>query len=64
MRAARRQHRAIPKPPKAAFTRGVQQALVALYSDAPLSEEQRVAKLRELERAPYDKPQGELELPV
>lgn len=62
MRSARRQYRATPKPLKAAFTRGVQQALAALYSDAPLSEELRAAMLRELERVPYDKPQGELDL--
>lgn len=64
MRTARRQHRAHPKPPRPAFTRGVRQALAALYSPTPLSEEQRAALLRELEQVPTrPAAQRELDLP-
>ena len=65
MRTARRQHRATPPPPKAANGRGIANALALLYSPDSLSEEQRVAVLRELERATYRKPpQGELSLVI
>ena len=63
MRAARRQHRATPRPPQAVFDAGMRKALAALYSTEPLSDEQRTTTLHALEQVPYRKgPQGELDL--